>query len=550
MKKHDNLVALFESTIKNNWGITALSDYRGDDNTYQDVGTRIMKIHAVFQACDVKKGDKVALIGKNSANWGIIYIAAITYGAVIVPILPDFKPDDTHHIVNHSDSVVLFVGDTLWDKLDKSAMTNLRVVIKIQDFSILHKYEAGIDDKIGTALDEFEKKFPEGPGAEDLSFPECGMEDVAVISYTSGTTGFSKGVVLQHKSLLGNMNFAQENMPLNAGDKIVSFLPMAHTYGCAFEFLFPFTLGCHITILTKTPSPKIVTEAFQEIRPALILSVPLVIEKIYKTRIMPLFHKRSILVLSKIPLLNKLIYKKIKDTMYNVFGGNFRELVIGGAAFNPEAEAFFRKIKFPFTVGYGMTECGPLISYASWDTTKPGASGRPVDELEVTIDSDDPQNHVGEILMRGSHVMQGYYKNPEATAEAIDKDGWLHSGDLGVMDKEGNIFIKGRSKSMILTGSGKNIYPEEIESFLNNRFMVSESVVVNRESRLIALICPDTDAMKKAGVTEETLPEVLKKYIKETNEKLPSYMNIANFEVHNEEFAKTPKRSIKRFMYK
>ncbi len=550
MKRYENLVELFQATIRDNWNITALSDYRGDDNTYQHVGTVIMKMHSVFEACGVKKGDKIALLGKNSANWGIIYLAAINYGAVIVPILPDFKPDDLHHIVNHSDSVVLFIGDTLWENLNSTAMTNLRVVIKIQDYSVIHTYEDDLGKKITASMQAFEEKYPDGPKPEDVIFKECDNEDVAVISYTSGTTGFSKGVVLQHKSLLGNMNFARENMPLNPGDKIVSFLPMAHTYGCAFEFMFPFTLGCHITILTRTPSPKIVTEAFQEIKPALILSVPLVIEKIYKTRIVPLFHKRSIFILSKIPLLNRIIYKKIKNTVYEVFGGNFTELVIGGAAFNPEAERFFKKINFPFTVGYGMTECGPLISYASWKTTKLGASGRAVDELEVAIDSDDPHNQVGEILMRGSHVMQGYYKNPEATAEAIDSDGWLHSGDLGVIDADGNIFIKGRSKSMILTAAGKNIYPEEIESFLNNRFMVSESVVVDRNSKLIALICPDKDAMKKAGVTDETLPEVFKKYIKETNDRLPGYMNLSTFEIHPEEFAKTPKRSIKRFQYK
>ncbi|MDD2322150.1 MAG: AMP-binding protein [Bacteroidales bacterium] len=549
MKKHENLVRLFEFSIKNNWEITALSDYKGIDYTYREVGTRIMKIHAVFQACGVKKGDKIALVGKNSANWGIIYLAAVNYGAVIVPILPDFKPVDIHYIINHSDSVVLFAGDSLWEKLDPNAMTNLRTVLQIQDFSLLHVYEHGLESAINEAMQAFETRYPDGLSQEDIRFSECNNDDVAVISYTSGTTGFSKGVVLQHKSLLGNMNFAQLNMPLNPADKIVSFLPLAHTYGCAFEFLFPFTLGCHITFLTRTPSPKIVTDAFQEIQPALILSVPLVIEKIYKTRIMPLFHKRSMAILIRIPLINKLLYNKIRSKMFDVFGGNFRELIIGGAAFNPEAERFFRKMKFPFTVGYGMTECGPLISYASWRTTKLGASGRAVDELEVTIDSDDPQKLVGEILIRGSHVMQGYYKNPEATAQAIDNEGWLHSGDLGIIDSEGNIFIKGRSKSMILTGSGKNIYPEEIESFLNNRFMVSESVVVPRNNKLIALICPDYEAVKKAGLTESDLPAVFQRYINETNDRLPGYMNLSGFEIHAEEFEKTPKRSIKRFVY-
>lgn len=548
-KKSDNLVMLFQESIQQNWNLPALSDYRGDNNTYQQIGERIMKIHAVFKACNVKKGDKIALIGKNSSNWSAIYLAAVNYGAVIVPILPDFKPVDSHHIVNHSDAIVLFIGDSLWEKLDAAEMSNLRVVLKIQDFSILHTYEEDIDKKIGKSMVAFEEKYPTGLKPDDVIFPESKGDDVAVISYTSGTTGFSKGVVLQHKSLLGNMNFARANMPLNSGDKIVSFLPLAHTYGCAFEFLFPFTVGCHITFLTRTPSPKIVTDAFQEIKPALILSVPLVIEKIYKTKILPVLRKRSIYILTRIPLLKHLVYKKIRNTMLEVFGGNFREIVIGGAAFNPEAETFFRKIKFPFTVGYGMTECGPLIAYSSWKTTELGASGKAVDELEVIIDSEDPINKDGEILMRGSHLMKGYYKNPEATAEAIDKDGWLHSGDLGVIDKAGNIYIKGRSKSMILTSAGKNIYPEEIESQLNNRFMVTESVVVNRNSKLIALIYPDMDAVKRAGFTADDLPKVLAKYIKESNDRLPAYMNLAGYEVYPEEFEKTPKRSIKRFMY-
>jgi long-chain acyl-CoA synthetase len=339
-------------------------------------------------------------------------------------------------------------------------------------------------------------------------------------------------------------------MPLNPKDKILSFLPLAHTYGCAFEFLFPFTLGCDITFLTKTPSPKIIMQAFQEIRPALILSVPLVIEKIYKAQIIPAMRKPAMKVLTAIPLLNQLIYKKIRAKLFNVFGGNFKELVIGGAAFNTEAERFFKKIHFPFTVGYGMTECGPLISYASWKTTKPGASGRVVDELEVKIDSPDPLNIAGEICLRGNHVMAGYYKNEEATRQVLDDEGWLHSGDLGVIDMKGNIYIRGRSKSMILGPSGKNIYPEEIESLLNNRFLVAESLVIERDEKLIALIYPDYDAMEKAGHTKEDLPQIFSNYVKETNEKLPKYVSLAGYEIWPNEFEKTPKRSIKRFLYK
>jgi long-chain acyl-CoA synthetase len=384
---------------------------------------------------------------------------------------------------------------------------------------------------------------------EQISFPSSQPDDIAVISYTSGTTGFSKGVVLQHKSLLGNILYAHRNMPLNPRDKILSFLPLAHTYGCAFEFLFPFTLGCDITFLTKTPSPKIIMQAFQEIRPALILSVPLVIEKIYKAQILPALRKPIVRIMTRIPVLNNLIYKKIREKMIEVFGGNFRELVIGGAPFNAQAELFFKKMNFPFTVGYGMTECGPLISYASWKTTHLGASGRAVDELEVRIDSPDPHRQSGEILMRGSHVMLGYYKNEEATREVIDAAGWLHSGDLGIIDRKGNIYIKGRSKSMILGASGKNIYPEEVESVLNNRFMVMESLVTQRDEKLVALLYPDYDAMEKAGHKKEELDGIFKGYIHDLNHHLPKYIRIADFEIVPTEFEKTPKKSIKRFLY-
>ncbi len=382
-----------------------------------------------------------------------------------------------------------------------------------------------------------------------IHFDACRGEDIAVISYTSGTTGFSKGVVIQHKSLLGNILYAQRNMPLNPQDRILSFLPLAHTYGCAFEFLFPFTLGCDITFLTKTPSPTIIMQAFQEIRPELILSVPLVIEKIYKSQLIPVLRKPAIRILTHIPLINRLIFKKIREKMLSVFGGNFRELVIGGAPFSNQAERFFRKIHFPFTVGYGMTECGPLIAYASWKTTRLGASGRVVDELELQIDSPDPQKKAGEILVRGNHVMKEYYKNEDATHAVLEKDGWLHTGDLGIIDAKGNIHIKGRSKNLILGPSGKNIYPDEIESILNNRFLVMESLVIERDQTLIALIFPDADAMGKAGVTKERLPEIFKGYIHDLNHRLPRYIHVSGFEIVESEFEKTPKRSIKRFLY-
>ena len=545
-----NLISLFENTIHNNWELRSLSDYGGDSFSYKNVGEKILRIHRIFKACGIKKGDKIALLGKNSAHWGIFYLATVTYGAVIVPILPDFKPADIHFIVTHSDSVILLVEDILFKDLDPGAMSSVKVILNIPELSILHSGDPRFSADLTTAIREHEELMAKGITPDMIHFPQCSSDDIGVISYTSGTTGFSKGVVLQHKSLLGNILFAQRNMPLNPKNKILSFLPLAHTYGCAFEFLFPFTVGCDITFLTRTPSPKIIMQAFQEIRPDLILSVPLVIEKIYKSQLIPVLRKPLIKILSHTPLLNQIIYKKIRAKMVAVFGGNFRELIIGGAPFNTQAERFFKKMKFPFTVGYGMTECGPLISYASWKTTRLGASGRIVDELELRIDSTDPYRVAGEILVRGNHVMLGYYKNEEATHAVIDADGWLHSGDLGITDKLGNIYIKGRSKSMILGPSGKNIYPEEIESILNNRFLVMESLIIERGEKMIALIYPDADAMGKAGITHEQLPELFKAYLHDLHHHFPKYIRIADFEIVSAEFEKTPKKSIKRFLYK
>ena len=542
-----DLISLFANAIRDNWEFRALSDYGGNNFTYKEVGERILKIHQMFRKYGIKKGDKIALFGKNSANWGVIYLSTVTYGAVIVPILPDFKPADVHHIVTHSDSILLFAEDSLFSSLDTGAIPLIRKILKIQDLSVLYKSGGSPVEK---NIPKYATESLESITPEMINFEASGGEDIAVISYTSGTTGFSKGVVIQHKSLLGNILYAHRNMPLNAKDRILSFLPLAHTYGCAFEFLFPFTLGCDITFLTKTPSPKIIMQAFQEIRPELILSVPLVIEKIYKSQLIPVLRKPSIKILSHIPLLNQLIFRKIRKKMVDVFGGNFRELVIGGAPFNSQAERFFRKIRFPFTVGYGMTECGPLISYASWKTTRLGASGRVVDELEIRIDSPEPRKIPGEILVRGNHVMLGYYKNEEATRAILEKDGWLHTGDLGVIDAKENIHIRGRNKSMILGPSGKNIYPEEIESILNNRFLVMESLIIEREKSLIALIFPDADAMDRAGVTKEKLPEIFQGYIHDLKHRLPKYIHVTGFEIAESEFEKTPKRSIKRFLYK
>ncbi|MCD6202720.1 MAG: AMP-binding protein [Bacteroidales bacterium] len=547
----ETLVHYIREGIEKGWEIKALSNYMGKDFTYREIAILMARIHLFYRENGITEGDKVALIGKNSVHWAVVYLATVTYGAIVVPLLPDFRPEDIQKLVDHSDSKILFSEKNLFEPLDSSAFPQVKTIIDLEDFSLLQ----AADDKVTTFFrqwdDLFQQAYPEGYRREDLHYPEITNDKLAVISYTSGTTGNSKGVMLSHNSLAANVRYAHRHMPLNPGDRIVSFLPLAHAYGCAFEFLFPFTLGCHITFLTKTPSPKIITKAFAEIRPRLILSVPLVIEKIYKKQIVPSLEKPTMRILLKVPLINKILYNVINKKIYQVFGGNFRELIIGGAAFNPEAEIFFNKIKFPFTVGYGMSECGPLISYASWNTHKLFSCGRPVDTLEVKIDSDDPENEAGEILVKGDNVMDGYYKNEKATREVLEPDGWLHTGDLGTMDKEQNIFIRGRSKNMILGPSGQNIYPEEIEAVLNNNPLVSEALVVGRDHKVVALIYPDFEQLKKQGITtDEEVLRALDGVRKEANKELASFMQIYKVEIMKDDFQRTPKRNIKRVLYK
>lgn len=536
--------------IRNNWHITAFADYDGKSYKYSDVAKYIIHLHMRFDVYGIRPGDKVALLGKNSAHWGISYLAVISYGAVVVPILPDFKPGDVHHIVNHSESRLLLCADALFEGLAPEKMEQLLGIVSLNDFSVLADgKDQSLSDKAEKIEDMYQQKYPFGVQSDNLQLPSIPNDKLAVISYTSGTTGFTKGVMLQHNSLVANVVYANNNMPLDPGDAIVSFLPLAHAYGCAFEFLWPFTLGCHITFLTKTPSPQLILQAFKEIRPRLVLSVPLIIEKIYKKQIIPAIEKAPMNTLLKTPVIRNLIHKKIRQKLVNVFGGNFHEVVIGGAPLNKEVEVFFQKIGFPFSIGYGMTECGPLISYANWDKTRLGSAGKIVDTLEVKIDSPDPYNEVGEIMVRGENVMQGYYKNEEATKKALDRDGWLHTGDLGLIDKDDFIYIKGRSKSMILGPSGQNIFPEEIEAQLNNKAYVQESLVVEKDGRLEALVYPDYETTDKAGVGEKELQKILDQYKDALNNTMPSYMNISHMKIVPEEFAKTPKKSIKRFLY-
>lgn len=545
----ENFVEFIEKSIKENWDNEALADYKGDSLKYKEVANRITRVHLGFKNAGIKQGDKIALIGKNSANWSVVFLATVTYGAVIVPILPDFKPESIHHIVNHSESIFFFVAEDIYTSLDFNEMPGLRGAFNLNGFSSYDVREDDLEDMEEKIESLFEKKYPKGMKSEDFKAASVPNSRLAEISYTSGTTGNSKGVMILHNSLIANIRFAHNNMPLESGDSILSFLPLAHAYGCAFEFLFPFTLGCHITFLGKTPTPQVIIQAFSEIRPRLVLSVPLVIEKIFKKQLLPVISKPSMKILLRIPGVKNILYKKIRDKLVDVFGSNFHEVVIGGAAFNKEAEDFFKKIKFPFSIGYGMTECGPLISYTNWDRTRLRSAGQLVDTLEVKIDSNDPYNEVGEIMVKGENVMAGYYKNEEATGAVLDKDGWLRTGDLGVIDREKFIYIRGRSKDMLLGPSGQNIYPEEIESRINNMTYVLESLVIQEKDRLVALVCPDPESLKRDGMDDEKLKQVFQEHKKELNRTVPGYMNVTEFRIHPEEFEKTPKKSIKRFLY-
>ncbi len=544
----ERFITYVEESIRKNWEKEALSNYREKGYSYKKIAEMMAKQHLAFREIGIQEGDKVALLGRNSANWCAMYLAVVTYGAVIVPILPDFKPDDLHNIINHSDSKMLFVDDKIWELLDKEKLKEIKCVKSLDTFEMIMSRSEKITEIYKNLDARFMKAFPSFSPA-DIKFSGVDNEKLAVISYTSGTTGFSKGVMIPHRSLAANIRYAQKNMPLEPGDPVVSFLPLAHTYGCAFEFLFPFTYGCHITILTKTPSPQVLIQAFKEIRPRLILSVPLVIEKVYKKQILPAISKPAMKVMLKVPGINRVLFKKVREKLETSFGGRFKELVVGGAAFNSDAEKFFKKIGLRFSIGYGMTECGPLISYDGWKTARIASCGKAVDTLEVKIDSPDPQKTVGEIILRGDNVMLGYYKNEKATSDVIDEDGWMHTGDLGVIDKDGYIYIKGRSKDMLLGPSGKNIYPEEIESQINNYKFVTEAVVITEDNKLVGLIYPDYEALSSAGIGEDGLAAALDEIRKDVNNRLPEYMAVTKFRVHPEEFAKTPKRSIKRYLY-
>ena len=536
-----------EQAIKNNWERPALMNYRGEGFTFGEVAVQIARFHTFFEAVGLKKGDKVALCAKNSARWGITFFAANTYEAVLVPILADFHPDSVNSLVDHSESVILLTDTDIWSKLDITKMPTIKAVISSSDFSLLY----AANDKIkeaGENIDAlFAAKYPAGFTAADISYPTDNEKDLAIINYTSGTTSAPKGVMLRYECLSENVAFGQKRLPSYPGDTIVSMLPMAHMYGMMFELIYPLC-GCStVYYLGKTPTPALLLGAMAQVKPYLVITGPLVMEKIFKSKVAPVINKPVMKVLCAIPGVNQLIFKKIRNTLLNAFGGNVREIVMGGAALNPDVEKWFRKFKLPFTVGYGMTEAAPLLAYEDWYDFAPKSCGKAVDSVEVRIDSADPYNQVGEIQAKGNSIMSGYYKNEEATAAAFTEDGWMRTGDLGLLDKKGNIFIKGRSKNMILSANGQNIYPEEIEAVVNNQPYVTESVVVSRGPRLVALVYMDADKIKEEAVEIE---EYKKTLMTEVNKSMPVYSKVGLVEVMDKPFEKTPKMSIKRFMYK
>ena len=547
-----SFIALVEQSVKKNWDLDALTDYKGVTLQYKDVARKIEKIHIILEESGVKPGDKIAVCGRNMSHWGVTFLSVVTYGAIIVPILHEFKADQVHNIVNHSESKLLFVGDVVWESLDESAMPNLEGIILMNDFSILVSRSEKLTYAREHLNELFGHKFPKNFRKEHINYYKDNADELLVLNYTSGTTSFSKGVMLPSRALWSNVEFGKEKLGkiLKPGDSVVSMLPMAHMYGLAFEFLYEFCTGCHIYFLTRMPSPKIILQAFAEVKPKIVIAVPLIIEKIIKKNVLPKLETPTMKFLLKVPLVSDKIKATVREQVMNAFGGNFYEVIVGGAAFNQEIEAFLRSINFPYTVGYGMTECAPIISYEDWDKFKAGSCGKAAPRMEVQILSRDPQNIPGEIVTRGDNVMLGYYKNQEATDEVIDADGWLHTGDLGVIDEEGNITIKGRSKNMLLGPSGQNIYPEEIEDKLNNLPYVNESIIIQAlDGKLAALIYPDFDDAFAHGLTEKGVEEAMEANRVTLNATLPAYEQIARVKIYHEEFEKTPKKSIKRFLY-
>ena len=555
----ENLIKLYEASFRENREMPALTEYFKEAHfSYYEMAKEIAKLHLLFKKAGIGQGDKIALIGRNNPRWCITYIATITYGAVIVPILQDFNPNDVIHIINHSESRLLFLGDNFWDIIEEDQIRQIEAVFSLTDFHAVY-------ERNGKSLTKFQKeilknyrsKYPRGFSVNDIKYPEIPNDRVVLLNYTSGTTGYSKGVMLTVNNLTGNVLFAKGAVNTQTGTqyfqrggRTLSFLPLAHAYGCAFDFLAPLAVGGHITLLGRIPSPKILLEAMSVVKPTIICCVPMILEKIYRKQVLPLLEKGPMSIAMKIPLLNSAIHSVIRKKLMDAFGGNVNIFIVGGAPMNQETEAFLMTIKFPITIGYGMTECAPLISFTPDNEFKAGSCGRYLSQfIDVRIDSDDPQHKAGEILVRGEHVMKGYYKNDKDTERVLDADGWLHTGDMATMDPDGTLYIRGRSKTMILSGSGQNIYPEEIEDKLNNMYLVLESLIMESEGRLKALVVPDFEQAEQEGVDKSELPAIMENNIRELNKLVAGYEQVADFTIYPTEFEKTPKRSIKRYLY-
>ena len=549
MELEQSFIALIEQSIKTNWYLNALTDYKGITLQYRDVARKIEKIHILLENAGIEKGDKIAICGRNSAHWTVTYLAVITYGAVVVPILHEFKADQVHNIVNHSEARLLFVGDQIWENLNEAAMPHLEGIIELKDFGV----PVSRSEKLAYARDHlneiFGHKFPCRFRPDDISYEKEKSEDLAIINYTSGTTGYSKGVMLPYRSILSNVLYCKEKRGLKAGDSVVSMLPLGHVFGMTFDFLYGFTAGAHLWFLTRMPSPKIIAESFAEIRPRVIACVPLIVEKIFKKNILPKVDNKLGKLLLHVPIISDKIKEHIKQKAMEVFGGNFIEIIIGGAPFNAEVEAFLKMIDFPYTIAYGMTECGPIICHSHWTELKLASCGKVAARMEAKVLSPNPSAIAGELVCRGANLMLGYYKNEEATRQVIDTEGWLHTGDMATIDEDGNVFIKGRCKNLLLTSSGQNIYPEEIESKLNNMPYVSESLIILQQDKLVGLIYPDSDDAFAHGLNQSDLVRVMEENRLELNKQLPAFSQIARFKLYPEEFEKTAKKSIKRFLY-
>ena len=549
MELEQSFIALIEQSIKTNWYLNALTDYKGITLQYRDVARKIEKIHILLENAGIEKGDKIAICGRNSAHWTVTYLAVITYGAVVVPILHEFKADQVHNIVNHSEARLLFVGDQIWENLNEAAMPHLEGIIELKDFGV----PVSRSEKLAYARDHlneiFGHKFPCRFRPDDISYEKEKSEDLAIINYTSGTTGYSKGVMLPYRSILSNVLYCKEKIGLKAGDSVVSMLPLGHVFGMTFDFLYGFTAGAHLWFLTRMPSPKIIAESFAEIRPRVIACVPLIVEKIFKKNILPKVDNKLGKLLLHVPIISDKIKELIKQKAMEVFGGNFIEIIIGGAPFNAEVEAFLKMIDFPYTIAYGMTECGPIICHSHWTELKLASCGKVAARMEAKVLSPNPSAIAGELVCRGANLMLGYYKDEEATRQVIDTEGWLHTGDMATIDEDGNVFIKGRCKNLLLTSSGQNIYPEEIESKLNNMPYVSESLIILQQDKLVGLIYPDSDDAFAHGLSQSDLVRVMEENRLELNKQLPAFSQIARFKLYPEEFEKTAKKSIKRFLY-